>query len=129
MQGPKPSDADLDALLAFLATVDFVPPRPVTATDAVARGREVFRAHGCHRCHAPPLYTTPRVYKVGLESKDDVYEGFNPPSLRGVGTRGPWLHDARARTLEDVFRHHPDPQGVPIELRELADLVAFLRSL
>jgi YVTN family beta-propeller protein len=133
LQGPKPTAEDLDALAAYLETIDWVPPRVPRSADVVARGHEVFKAHTCDRCHAPPLYTTPSVYVVGLESKDDVYEGFNPPSLRGVRHRAPFLHDGRAKTLEEVFtkKFHPPLAEDEKELtpEEIADLVAFLESL
>jgi CxxC motif-containing protein (DUF1111 family) len=72
--------------------------------------------------------------KVGLESPDDVYKkGFNPPPLRGVSKRGPWLHDGRARTLEELFGEHHRPSklaGRPdFSAAELSDLLVFLRSL
>ncbi|MBI3726164.1 c-type cytochrome [bacterium] len=133
MQGPEPTAEDVDAVVAFLETIDFVPPRPPSSPDAVRRGQEIFRTRSCSRCHARPDYTTPRVYTVGLESRDDVYQGFNPPTLRGVRHRAPFLHDGRARSLEDVFakRYHPPlSEGEEDMTREeIADLVAFLESL
>ena len=133
LQGPKPSAEDLDALSAYLETIDWVPPRAPRSPEAVARGEGVFKARTCDRCHAPPTYTTPSVYVVGLESKDDVYEGFNPPSLRGVRHRGPYLHDGRARSLDELFskKFHPPLAEDEKELtpEEIADLVAFLESL
>jgi CxxC motif-containing protein (DUF1111 family) len=50
-----------------------------------------------------------------------------------VGTRGPYLHDGRARTLEEVLQKHHRPSrlnGRPdFTPEELADLVTFLKSL
>ncbi len=132
MQGPEPSAADLDALEAFVRTLDFPPP-PAPPGEAARRGEAVFKAKGCDTCHAGPDYTSDEVYVVGLESPQDAHKGFNPPPLRGVGTRNPYLHDGRARTLEEVLlKHHrsskmtgqPDPGDA-----ELADLIAFLKSL
>ena len=39
------------------------------------------------------------------------------------------FHDNRAETLEDVFRVHHHPDGTELPPAELADLIAFLRSL
>jgi len=70
---------------------------------------------------------------VGLEEKGDKYKGYNPPALRGVATRGPWLHDGRARTLEELFMKHHRPKALndtpDLSAEELRDLLAFLRSL
>jgi cytochrome c peroxidase len=54
---------------------------------------------------------------------------FNPPSLRGVGQGGPFFHDNRAATLEEVvgkIRHQLKKDLTP---QEEADLLRFLRSL
>ena len=131
MQGPEPSTADVEALAAFVATLDYAPP--LEGGEAAKRGKAVFFAKGCDTCHSGDDYTSDEAYVVGLEAAGDAYKGFNPPSLRGVGRRNPYLHDGRARTLEDVLQKHhrpsklggqPDPTA-----EELADLIAFLRSL
>lgn len=137
MQGEPPSETDLDALMAFLATLE-LPQSPHrnpngTLTASEKRGETVFRAKGCDTCHAPPFYTNAGIYKVGLESPTDAHQGFNPPSLRNVYNRAPYLHDGSARSLETVLtqKHRaseltgkPDPT-----LEELKDLIAFLKAL
>lgn len=132
MQGPEPAEADVEALAAFLSTLEFAPPAG-PRDEAAARGEALFKARGCTACHEPPDYTSGEVFLVGLESRDDAYKGFNPPSLRGVATRGPWLHDGRARTLEELLQKHHRPlklaEKPDLSPEELKDLVAFLRSL
>lgn len=136
MQGPEPTEADLDAMLAYLATLDFVPnPRrsPDGSLSAAQRGRAVFQAKACDTCHAPPNYASSGVYTIGLESPTDAHKGFNPPSLCGVINRAPYLHDGRARTLAEVLTKYHRPStltGKPdLTPSELADLTAFLNSL
>jgi YVTN family beta-propeller protein len=125
---------ELKAVLAYLDTLDFVPPPKASHTEAAKRGEAVFKAKGCASCHKPPLYTDKEIHLVGLESPDDVYRGFNPPSLRGIGRRMPYLHDGRAKTLDEVLRDHHRPSDLggaesdPTP-EERADLVAFLKSL
>jgi YVTN family beta-propeller protein len=132
MRGPEPAAEQVEALEAFLRTLPPAPPlhRPATPEEeaTVRRGREVFERQDCARCHTPPSYTSAKVYSVGLV--DEVGNThFNPPSLRGVGQGGPYFHDNRAASLEDVFRrHHHQVQGKLGET-ELADLLGFLRSL
>ena len=129
MQGPAPSDPQVADLTAYLRSLD--PPRPVEGADpaeAIARGRESFRARKCSACHAPPEYTTPGPFDVGLEDEGGNV-AFDPPSLRGVGRRTPLLHDGRAATLEKLFRVHRHPRGIELAPSEVGDLIAFLRSL
>jgi YVTN family beta-propeller protein len=137
LQGPEPTEDDLDAILAYLNTLDFK-PNPHRNPDgslpeAAKRGELVFNARGCNTCHAPPNYTTPAAYVVGLESPLDFYKGYNPPSLRGCYHRAPYLHMGQAATLREVLTiYHqaskltgkPDPTG-----QDLDDLIEFLRAL
>jgi YVTN family beta-propeller protein len=127
MYGSPPSADQVADLTAFLRSLP--PPRPGEApAEAVARGRAVFESRGCVKCHAPPDYTTPARYDVGLadESGD---RRFNPPSLRGVGRREPLFHDGRAATLDDVFRRHQHPRDLALPAGEVDDLIAFLKTL
>lgn len=137
MQGPEPTEAEIDAMMAFLKTLK-VPPSPHRNTDgtltaAAKRGEIVFKAKGCDTCHTSPKYENEGIYKIGLESEADVFSGFNPPSLRNVYSRAPYLHDGRAERLEDVLTKFHTPSkltGKPdCTPAELADLVAFLKSL
>ncbi|APW61902.1 cytochrome c peroxidase [Paludisphaera borealis] len=129
LRGADPTDRQVDALTAYLRTLE--PPKPVVATapaEAVARGRAVFASHDCASCHAAPEYTTPKTYDVGLTDAVGS-RAFNPPSLRGASRRATFLHDASARSLPDVFQSIQHPAGTVLTPAEIADLVAFLESL
>ncbi len=134
MHGREPTAEQVEALTAFLHTL--APAPPVGAGDgtgdtdaaAVRRGREVFDRQACATCHVPPAYTSAKSYDVGLE--DEAGERrFNPPSLRGVSQGGPYFHDGRAATLEDVFARHRHQLKGELPAGELKDLLAFLRAL
>ncbi len=132
MHGAKPSDEQVSDLAAYLGSL--APPSPeapgIAAVDApaVARGREVFASRKCASCHVPPEYTSPERFDVGLHDEMGNRE-FNPPSLRGVSRRDTLLHDGRAASLEEVFQKERHPRGLSLTIREIADLVTFLRAL
>jgi cytochrome c peroxidase len=132
MHGPRPTEAQVADLTAYLESLSPPPPAPGDAgTDvaaAVARGRKVFEARKCTTCHAPPEYTSPERFDVGLTDEVGNHE-FNPPSLRGVSRREAFLHDGRSRSLDAVFRHERHPRGMVLSPREIDDLIAFLETL
>lgn len=132
MQGPEPSSHDVEAVEAYLKTLAPV-PSPQRKTTAARRGETVFKARACDSCHGGASFTSASVGKVGLEEPDDEYVGFNPPSLRAVRQRAPYLHDGRAETLEDVLKTYHRPSrltGKPdLSPAELSDLVAYLKTL
>ncbi len=132
MFGPQPTPAETAAVLAFLETLA-PPPRSVPKSPAVQRGEVLFKEKaGCIRCHREPYYTSASVYDVKLEAEGSPYKLWNPPSLLGLYDRGPYLHDGRARTLDDVLRKHHTPEllgGDKLTETERADLTTFLLSL
>ena len=135
MFGPKPSADEVKAVVAFLETLDH-PSRPPLAKEQrapVERGRAIFEGKArCARCHQGPDYTTPRNYDVKLEPDGSPYTLWNPPTLRGVADRGPFLHDARSKTLDDLLtKDHSSEKlaGAVLTPAERANLIAFLNSL
>jgi hypothetical protein len=60
-------------------------------------------------------------------------QGFNVPSLLGVGTNGPYFHNGAAQTLPFSFFLHSLPGGGTIQTRlsatQRGNLFAFLKGL
>lgn len=139
MQGPRPTEEEIEAIIAFLGTLEH-PPNPYREPDgslseAAQRGREVFRSPkaACNTCHSGPEFTDGEIHIVGLETDRDRYEGYNPPSLKGVYDHDPYLHDGRAETLREVLTGDHAPDFVTglgsLSEQELNDLIAYLKTL
>lgn len=56
-------------------------------------------------------------------------ERFDTPSLRGVGSRGEYLHNGIASTLTEVVQHYERALNFSFTQQEREDLVAFLEAL
>ena len=138
MQGKEASKEDLQALRAYLGSLE-MPPNPFVANPrdeaAVERGKELFASSsvGCIDCHSGTRFTDGLKHDVGMIRDSDKYDSYNTPSLVGVYRKARWLHDGRAKTLAKVFEkwHRPDEIGGGAELTEqqIADLVAYLKTL
>jgi cytochrome c peroxidase len=129
MQGKTPDDEQVATLVAFMKTLD-PPPlfRNGSDSETVKRGEHLFGSLGCAKCHVPPTYTSPETYDVGLS--DAVGNArFNPPSLRGVGSRRSFFHDGSAASLTEVFAEHRHQVGNELSDGDLEALVTFLRML
>jgi cytochrome c peroxidase len=140
MRGPQLDDRKIEDLTAFLRTLP-QPPSLMTArygdrlatqapelAASIERGRAIFNEKLCSTCHTPGVYTSSATYDVDLPDERGQRE-FNPPSLRGVSQRNRLFHDNRSNGLTEVFakyRHGLDGQ---LTVRQIEDLVAFLRSL
>lgn len=84
-----------------------VPVPGLTAEEN--RGRQLFMqpppagGAGCAGCHAPPTFLlAPGVRGNGLDAGETRV--FKSPSLQNVAVRGPYMHDGRHATLEEVIR-------------------------
>ncbi len=118
--------------------------------------REQFGAD-CFHCHGGPLFQNVAFANNGLDllprdlgrfeaTKREGDRGkFAVPSLRNVAVTGPYMHDGRFQTLEEVVEHystgvkrgatldpnlakHPDG-GVALSAADKRALVAFLMTL
>lgn len=132
---------DLDDLADYLASLT-LPPNPNLEpsgyfSDAAIRGLHLFNSEstGCTTCHPPPLYTDHLRHDIGTGGDPDERKGpdFDTPSLRGVYSTAPYLHDGRAATMEEVLTtHNPgELHGATSSLssEEIDDLVVFLKAL
>jgi len=142
IQFVQPGEEVFEAVQAFLRSVEHIPSpfhrRPDgSPDDAARRGKKVFQKAGCGMCHPAPLYTDLKSYDVGTRTRRELARNhereFDTPALRELYRTAPYLHDGRAATIEDVLtKHNPkDQHGRTSKLtrQELADLVAFLKSL
>jgi hypothetical protein len=109
-------------------------PKPARSTptdpDAVARGRVLFNDAekvGCVSCHAGARFSNNQSMDVGTGA------AFQVPSLVGIGTRGPFMHNGCAQTLRDRF--NPSCGGnkhggvADLTSGQLSDLIAYLESI
>jgi cytochrome c peroxidase len=125
------------------------------------RGKDVFMQR-CATCHLPgqqeAVFFTQAPQNNGLDGDAKVLDlgladvnfnrfdagRFKSPSLRNVELTGPYMHDGRFKTLEDVVEHystgiknHPNLDGrlrgavggFRFRSEEKAALVAFLKTL
>ena len=136
----QPEDDVLRAVRAYLRDIKHIPSpyhrNPDGSMDAAAtRGKKIFAKAGCAECHPSPLYTDLKMYDVGTRNARNLKgrSEFDTPSLIELYRTGPYLHDGRAATVEDVInKFNPDDEhGETSRLTAArkADLAAFLMSL
>ena len=137
------------ALARYLESLaDKLPGQPPSTLPGAA----IF-ARVCSSCHAPPSFTGPPVALALVatdpelgQSRDRGTGAYRVPSLHGVATRGPLLHDASIPSIEALFDpqrvsegwtgrlhgHGPVPghlYGLSFSDAERGDLIRYLRRL
>lgn len=119
---------------------------------AVKRGFEIFKGKGkCDLCHGGFNFTDDGFHNIGLKGNTDpgrhakvpisaMKGAFKTPTLRDIALTGPYMHDGRYATLEEVVDHYDrggdtsdnidkQIQNLNLGAQEKADLVAFMHSL
>ncbi|MEK7282994.1 MAG: beta-propeller fold lactonase family protein, partial [Acidobacteriota bacterium] len=144
---PFPDD-DLNALVAFLSSLE--PPRNRyrpsggAGTEGQKRGREIFERavtrdgkpiaenNRCLTCHPGPLYSDRIKHDVASASQGDSEAAFDTPQLANLTMSPPYLHDGKARTLEEIWTLYSpeDTHGVTNDLGKqgLNDLIEYLKA-
>lgn len=139
--------ADLDALAAYLESLDSFPPSPHRSsngqltTEAVA-GKAHFQSLNCASCHGGDQFTDSSfgsLHNVGTLTSDsgkrmgETLTGLDTPTLRGLWSTAPYLHDGSAPTLRDVLttKNTTDAHGAVSTLSEgeIDELVAYLKQI
>lgn len=129
-------------------------------TQQEERGRQLFISNKakCFDCHSSIDFTDDQFKNIGLyngntqndegrffitNDKKDLGR-FKTPGLRNVAVTGPYMHDGRFKTLEQVVQYYNNPymfvedplnmdalllQPLQLSNQDNADLVAFLKTL
>jgi YVTN family beta-propeller protein len=131
---------DLDALAAYVASLDKFPNSPFRQPDGkltpdAAAGKTVFTNANCGQCHSGEAFTDSgavTLRDIGTlkpSSGQRLYgplEGIDTPTLRDVWSTAPYLHDGSAPTLADAVQAH---DGVSLSADELTKLTAYLQQI
>ncbi len=138
---------DLDAVAAYLTTLELVDPSPFRNQDGSLTadglaGQQLFGKLGCDFCHSGPDFTDSvrgRLHDVGTQTLSSGTRnglpllGLDTPSLLGVWATPPYLHDGSAATLRDVLTtaNANDQHGFTSSLnaQQVDQLVAFLQQI
>ena len=158
LPGPLPLDAGLnpgttrvevtptppgpDPSAPGLRPVPVPPPCPPIG-EHILRGERIFLGRGaCATCHTPPTLTnntiTTNQVHANFSGKTDRGAGFvgtgpeghfKVPSLRALDSARPFMHNGALAKLDQVVRFYNRSLNLNLTLREIEDLIAYLRTL
>ncbi len=158
------AEADCDALVSYVRALPapvVVDPDGPHGSAEMRAGRQTFADVGCASCHAPSLgevrglYSDMLLHEMGssLSDSGSYYGNDGPtspdtdnptlatpgewrtPPLWGFRDSGPYLHDGRAETLDEVVALHEGQatqsarRFFALDLDERTSVETFLKSL
>ncbi len=95
-------------------------------------GKPISEYNRCSYCHSGPKGTSQRSFDVGTRKSTDSSGLLDTPQLTNIALTSPYLHDASARTLEEIWTvfNPADKHGRTNDLTkdELNDLIEYLRT-
>jgi cytochrome c peroxidase len=127
MGGPTLTSDQNEALRAWLFAIPTPRQEIVLNVASTMRGKTLFQGKAqCASCHNGPRFTNNSTVDVGTGG------AFQVPSLVGVSSRTPLLHDGCAQTVRDRFTTcatdaHGSTKG--LSPSEVDDLIAYLMTL
>jgi cytochrome c peroxidase len=137
--GAEPSAPILDAMVAYIEDIEFLPNPRVTSegrlttrnSAAARRGEALFvrpfphdPALSCAACHAPANHFVDH-------RKHDVGSGgaFKTPTLMNADSNAPYFHDGRYSTYDEVVRHFDRQYSLGLSAANRSDLTAYLAAV
>ncbi len=145
---PRAPEVDGNTLAQLADEVRKLPASATTATREDNGAAVVFEKIGCAACHRPQLpivnandarpagvahaYTDLLLHDMGPALSDGFSDRevsgseFRTAPLWGVGNTGPFLHDGRAKTLDEAIRMHGGEAGE--SAKRYADLTVAARE-
>ena len=137
--GPDPAPAVLDALVAYIQDIDFLPnPRisrggklAADASEAERRGEALFNKPfphdpglSCAGCHVPSgAFVDHRQHDVGSGGL------YKTPTLLNADFNAPYFHDARFTTFDQVVDYFDRSFRLGFSDQDRADMVAYLKAI
>jgi cytochrome c peroxidase len=137
--GAEPSPAILDAIVAYIHDIDFLPNPSVgpggrlvgKISESERRGEALFSkpfphdaGMSCAGCHIPSAAFVDH-------SQHDVGSGglFKTPTLRNADFNAPYFHDGRFDTYDQVVTHFDQVFELGLTAQDQKDLVAYLTAV
>lgn len=137
--GPEPSAQILDALVAYIQEISFLPNSKLgesgrltdAAPEAARRGEFLFNKPfphapllSCASCHQPSAaFVDHKVHDVGSGGL------FKTPTLLNANFNAPYFHDGRYETYHEVVQHFDRTFGLDLAEQDRNDIVAYLRTV
>jgi Di-haem cytochrome c peroxidase len=137
--GPEPSASVLDAMVAYIEDIDFLPNPRLGPGGRLAAGQGRAEQRGaalfarpfphdpglsCAACHVPSAaFVDHRQHDVGSGGF------YKTPTLLNANFNAPYFHDGRYPTYDGVVSHFDRVFGLGLSPRDRHDLVAYLTAI
>jgi cytochrome c peroxidase len=137
--GPEPSPAILDAIVAYIQDIDFLPNPSLgpggrlvgKTSESERRGEALFAkpfphdpSLSCAGCHVPSgAFTDHQQHDVGSGGL------FKTPTLRNADFNAPYFHDGRFDGYDQVVAHFDRIFDLGLSAQDRRDLVAYLTAV
>jgi len=130
---------DLDALAAYIESLEEVDDSPLNSNDGLSeqalQGQLIFIEKDCSSCHKDNVFTDSLegerhdIGTITTASGDRDFgflDGLDTPTLLGLWTSAPYLHDGSATTVQEAILAH---SNTVVSQGEADSITRFLHEL
>jgi cytochrome c peroxidase len=137
--GPEPSPVIVDAIVAYIQDIDFLPNPSLgpggrlagKISESERRGEALFKkpfphdaSLSCAGCHTPSgVFSDHQQHDVGSGGL------FKTPTLRNADFNAPYFHDGRFDSYDQVVAHFDRVFDLGLSAQDRQDLVAYLTAV
>jgi hypothetical protein len=137
--GSEPSSQLLDALVAYIEDIDFLPNPNLDRTGSLTPGATSSQKHGeelfrkpfphdsslsCAACHMPSAaFVDHRQHDVGSGGQ------YKTPTLLNADFGAPYFHDGRFDNYSQVIEYFNHTYDLGLGVQERADLMGYLTAI
>ncbi|MCA6123848.1 hypothetical protein J6500_18370 [Bradyrhizobium sp. WSM 1704] len=137
--GPEPSPTTLDAIVAYIQDIDFLPNQDLgpggrlvgKISESERRGEALFAkpfphdpAMSCAGCHVPSSgFVDHQQHDIGTGGL------FKTPTLRNADFNAPYFHDGRFDNFAQVVDYFDRTFDLALSAQDKLDLVAYLTAV
>lgn len=125
-------EADARAVDQYLKSLKPVPsPYLVNGqlSPKAREGKKIYERVGCTYCHPAPYYTDQKKHHMGTPGASDRTNEWDTPTLMEVWRTGPYLHDGRSATLNELFEEQKHGLQKKLTKDEMEQLIEYVLSL
>lgn len=120
------------AVDTYLKSLEPIPSPKLIKSElspTAGEGKKVFEKAGCAYCHSGPNFTDLKKHTMGIQGEYDHQNTWDTPTLIEVWRTGPYLHDGRCATLQEVFEREKHGLKKELSKEEIDQLVEYVLSL
>lgn len=98
-------------------------------SEKAQKGKVLFESGSCIHCHKGSFFTDQKIHEMGKQGEYDHQNKWDTPTLLEVWRSGPYLHDGRSATMQEMLGKEMHGLRNALSEEEVEQLSEYVLSL